>query len=59
MQAVKEESEEEIINVDLSVSEVIDIYGQRYAACPRAQPCPRPSPEARRLESPPPTPCTD
>ena len=38
--AVKEESDEEIINIDLSVSEVIDIYGQRCAAFPRAQPCP-------------------
>ena len=38
--AVKEEFDEEIINIDLSVSQVIDIYGQRCAACPRAQPCP-------------------
>ena len=29
VQAVKEESEDEIINVDLMVSEVIDVYGQR------------------------------
>ena len=35
VQAVKEEEEAEIINVDLTVSEVIDIYGTRCAALSR------------------------
>ena len=39
---VKEE-DEEVINIDLDISEVIDIYGQRCAA-----PTPAPSPRARR-----------
>ena len=40
--AVKEEYEEEIVNVELTVSEVVDIYGQRCAvpATAPAHPCP-------------------